>query len=89
MSVLGCSVQHVGNPCLVAKGRIRRNPHVVCNGIGGDEANATDVDGELVWVLRDDIDGMATILLEDLHGIVTVVFILTFSLNSFLLLSLL
>ena len=67
--ILGSLLEHVHNSRLVAKVGIGSDAEFACDRIGGHEADAEDIGGELVGVLRDDLDGLVAVLLVDLHRV--------------------
>ena len=69
MTLLGRLLQHVEHPCLVAEVRIGGDTDVARDRVGGHEADAENIGGQLIGVLRDHLDGLVAVLFVDLHGV--------------------
>jgi len=69
VALLGCLLQHVEHPRTVAEVRIGGNADVARDGVGGHEANAKNIGGQLIGVLRDHAYGLIAVLLIDLYSV--------------------
>ena len=67
--ILSRLLQDVEQSRSVAEVRIGSNADVTRDGIGGHEPDPENIGGQLIGVLRDDLNGLITVLLVDLHGI--------------------
>ena len=69
VTLLGCLLQHVEHPCLVAEVGIGGDADVSRDRVGSDETNAENIGGQLIRVLRDHLDRLIAVLFVNLHGI--------------------
>ena len=69
VSLLCSLLQDVEHPGAVTEVRIGGDADVARDRVGGHEADAENIGGQLIGVLRDDLDSLVAVLFIDLHGI--------------------